>query len=1110
MTKSAPAHSSQIVTLDGERYIRIEQTEYMEPFLISVVSDSNLWMWVSSTGALTAGRESANGALFPYLTDDRIHRIAGRSGPVTVIRNAQSQEVWRPYGALLDAACTRTIYKHIAGNRIIFEERKEDWGMLFRYSWAPSAVYGWVRDVALINESASQVSVEITDGLVDIMPAGLTRNIETALSNLADAYKRAERYKDRNIALYTLQSLITDRPEPAESLTATVVWSVADQFTHLYLDERILYPYAQPERYASDIVVGRQCSFLHRGTIDIAPRSSSEWSMVIDTDINHAQWEERIASIGSAEARAAAHADIAAGKEKLESYLRDADGMQSTANATADAHHYSNVLFNCMRGGIFPHGYTIVIAEFLRALHRRNRALYDQFHSAIEKRGPTCSIHALHESIRQLNDTNLTRLTYQYLPVTFSRRHGDPSRPWNAFSINITDDEGRELLAYEGNWRDIFQNWEALLYSFPYYISHVVTIFLNYSTIDGYNPYRVTQDGVGWEVPDLSDPWKHIGYWGDHQIIYLLKLLELWQEIDSDALAAMLDQQMFSFVDTPYILAPHAEMVDDPHNTITFDAQTMARINQRIKDIGMDGQCAVDGQGNIIFVSMAEKLLIPALAKISAFVPYGGIWMNTQRPEWNDANNALAGYGLSMVTLYHLYRYIMFLRTTLFADSDATYMVRGTVIEWLRGQMAVLKEYAPHIQSLADDDKKRRSFLDAIADTAEKYRSMVYTAIDPTRDTLRAADIQEWCAILTTYFEAIIDAAQTADNLYHAYNVIHFTSHGAGVAHLPVMLEGQVAALSSGALTSADACELIKALYASELYQKKNNSFILYPANIPPSFIATNRIPADDLKDAPHRREAIDACPSLFIRGTGGSYHFAPHLKNAAVLRGELENNAVSPQTTQEILTLYEETFHHHSFTGRSGSMFGYEGIGSIYWHMVGKLQIAAQERYWNAIDGGDPQHVIDALRQYYHKIRAGLCFQKSAAEYGAFPTDCYSHTPAHGGAQQPGMTGQVKEAIISRYGELGLRIKNGVILLQSGLLPEGEYYARPDDNAPMRYTCTLCGVPFTIYKGDPITRITLHDGSITELRGTTIPTEFTHHIFARTGHVVAVTMFTQ
>ncbi len=48
------------------------------------------------------------------------------------------------------------------------------------------------------------------------------------------------------------------------------------------------------------------------------------------------------------------------------------------------------------------------------------------------------------------------------------------------------------------------------------------------------------------------------------------------------------------------------------------------------------------------------------LAKLFNFVPEAGIWMNTQRPEWNDANNALVGYGVSMVTLYYLRRFLSF------------------------------------------------------------------------------------------------------------------------------------------------------------------------------------------------------------------------------------------------------------------------------------------------------------------------------------------------------------------------------------------------------------------------------------------------------------------
>ena len=58
------------------------------------------------------------------------------------------------------------------------------------------------------------------------------------------------------------------------------------------------------------------------------------------------------------------------------------------------------------------------------------------------------------------------------------------------------------------------------------------------------------------------------------------------------------------------------------------------------------------------------KLLLPLLVKLTNLVPGSGIWLNTQRPEWNDANNALAGWGLSLVTLNAVARYARFLRAT--------------------------------------------------------------------------------------------------------------------------------------------------------------------------------------------------------------------------------------------------------------------------------------------------------------------------------------------------------------------------------------------------------------------------------------------------------------
>ena len=84
---------------------------------------------------------------------------------------------------------------------------------------------------------------------------------------------------------------------------------------------------------------------------------------------------------------------------------------------------------------------------------------------------------------------------------------------------------------------------------------------------------------------------------------------------------------------------------------------------------------------------MMEKLLVSILAKLANFVPGGGIWMNTQRPEWNDANNALVGGGLSVVTLCYLRRELAFLRGIV---KDAA-PVAEEVLAWMRATGKALK-----------------------------------------------------------------------------------------------------------------------------------------------------------------------------------------------------------------------------------------------------------------------------------------------------------------------------------------------------------------------------------------------------------------------------------
>src|SRR5262249_20828704 len=138
----------------------------------------------------------------------------------------------------------------------------------------------------------------------------------------------------------------------------------------------------------------------------------------------------------------------------------------------------------------------------------------------------------------------------------------------------------------------------------------------------------------------------------------------------------------------------------------------------------------------------------------------------------------------------------------------------------------------------------------------------------------------------------------------------------------------------------------------------------------------------------------------------------------------------------EKIRALFEATFRHDEFTGRSGTFFAYEGLGSIYWHMVAKLLLAAQE---TAIKFREDS-TADALRQCYLDIRQGLSFNKSPDVYGAFPTDPYSHTPKGQGAKQPGMTGLVKEVILSRLAEVGLCVEDGRLVFDTTLLDSHEF----------------------------------------------------------------------
>ena len=510
---------------------------------------------------------------------------------------------------------------------------------------------------------------------------------------------------------------------------------------------------------------------------------------------------------------------IEKGTTRLIALNAASDGLQLSADKFRDTRHFSNTLFNIMRGGIFDNNYQIEKWDFKNYLAKANKKVARTTEENVEKLPEKFTLSVLQELAYQVDDTNFRRLCFEYMPLKFSRRHGDPSRPWNKFSINTKSEiDGSKILDYEGNWRDIFQNWEALAHSYPAFIESMIHKFLNATTFDGYNPYRVTKGGFDWETIEPDDPWSYIGYWGDHQVIYLLKFLEFIESHQPGKLATLFDKDLFVYANVPYKIKSYDALLENPKDTIEFDEALDHKIREQRVELGADGALLRDENRFIVKVNFIEKILATTLAKLSNFIPEGGIWMNTQRPEWNDANNALVGSGVSMVTLYYLRRFLKFFDTVVVQSDLETVEVSKELITFFEAISTTFKDNQ-NLLSGRINDTDRKVILDALGNAGSTYRNQIYNAAFSGRKSeLSVKDIKAFIKVSLQYLEHSIEVNKREDNLYHAYNLMTVNDNNSvSISYLDEMLEGQVAVLSSKYLSTKQSLSVLDAMKNSKL-----------------------------------------------------------------------------------------------------------------------------------------------------------------------------------------------------------------------------------------------------------------------------------------------------
>lgn len=1123
----------QQLEIKGEKYYKIENADLMRPFFMSIVSDGNHWMFISSNGGLTAGRKNAEFALFPYCTDDKITESADITGSKSIfhIHQGDKVQVWEPFSerfSKYDYAISRNLYKNVYGNKVVFEEVNHDLNISFRYEWNSSNHYGFVRKSELINHSENTYNIEFIDGIQNIIPYGVSSDLQNASSNLVDAYKRNQLHQKSGLGIFALSAIIVDKAEPSEALKSNIVWSLGLENPQYLVSSLQLSKFRNKVKVAPENdVKGEKGAYFVNTKVTLEANSKKEWKLIANVNQDHSDVAQLIYNIQNQNnINEEIETDIELGTQKLIALNASSDALQLTNDSLRDTRHFSNTLFNIMRGGIFDNNYQIEKQDFLNYLEKGNSTVFQNLEKNIETLPEVFSIEKLKNFAVTQNNADFERLSLEYLPLKFSRRHGDPSRPWNKFSINTQSEiDGSKILDYEGNWRDIFQNWEALAHSFPEFIENMIHKFLNATTFDGYNPYRVTKDGFDWETIEEDNPWSYIGYWGDHQIIYLLKFLEIIESHQPQKLAAYCSKEIFVYANVPYVIKPYEDILKNPKDTIAFNHELDEKIRHLRSSIGADGALLTDAKGEIYKVNFIEKMLATVLAKMSNFIPEAGIWLNTQRPEWNDANNALVGNGVSMVTLYYMRRFLKFFQNIVENSAEENIKISNEMVEFYHAVRENLLQFEPLLNGKFNDSE-RKKILDAVGKAASEYRSKVYqNGFWGEKRTHSMSGLKQFLSVSLKFIDHSIEANKRQDNLYHAYNLMTLENDSeVSVSYLSEMLEGQVAVLSSGYLSSKEALNVLDALKNSKLFRADQYSYILYPNKELPTFIEKNNISKEVVAKSELLKELVDQNNTQIIeKDCFGEFHFNGNFKNAGDLEKAVDLLSKTPFATQaqkdkkQVLQIFEEVFNHKAFTGRSGTFYGYEGLGSIYWHMVSKLLLAVQECCLKAVEENESPETIGKLLEHYYEINAGIGVHKSPELYGAFPTDPYSHTPAGKGAQQPGMTGQVKEDILSRFGELGIFVRNGQVYFNPCLLRKNEFLSKAQtfqyvdinfetrtiDLEAQSLCFTYCQIPI-VYKIGSATSVDIfyEDASKEKFNSQLIPQATSRKIFGRTGEI--------
>ena len=808
-------------------------------FLPGIAGMMGIPLWVfyvnRAQGISGFGLQDKNHPIMPFTPANKAYETVAFDGFRTFIKNGH--DVYEPFK-------TDSPYPHsmrINASSFTIEETNTDWGITLRITYfglveAPLA--GLVRSVELINQTDEAMSLELLDGIAEILPAGIQNEAFKSVSNVLASWIDVNHF-DQKLAFFRLRGSTGDSSEVTQVKEGNfyVAFDTEGRITPI-VDKQLVFGQntakTTPSHFVnqplSSIVKAPQffankipCAFVPKELTLKAQQSYQLFAMS-----GHTQ------SIDVLTAFVDSYADMTVMKEKqrrAQSIIDDLleDVSTKTAQPIFDAYVKQNYLDNILRGG-YP-----------------------------LKLGPSV-FHI------------------------YSRRHGDLERDYNFFSL------APEYYSQgNGNFRDVCQNRRMDSFIHPEVERFNIHQFASLLQLDGYNPLSI--NGIDYRIDDdhaieglikthfkgeteglkgllknvftpgrlvnyierhnidvLTDTTTYLeavmtkatpsinatfgeGFWTDH-FTYILDLIESYEAIYPDKMSQLLfDDEDYAYFDAPVTVKPrHQKYVLNAEGKVRQYGSLRHFDQEKMDALGMhphQPNWATLGS-SIYHSNLYTKLLILTLNKHSCLDPDGlGIEMEAEKPGWNDAMNGLPGLIGSGV-------------------SESIELLR--IVDFLLNHTPEAKIILPREVFTLYHELKSSSSYHARQDAKERYRQAIRLGLGGEVETLKPNLIIEYLNSLKNHLETqLTDLLKEHHGLlptflyYEAktYEPLN-DKHGVplksaqGYPHveildyerkaLPVFLEAPARLLKTE-LSKTAFSEVVKAVSDSAIYDKRLNMY---------------------------------------------------------------------------------------------------------------------------------------------------------------------------------------------------------------------------------------------------------------------------------------------